>query len=87
MKTIIVDRMNPMWNIDQKLVEYTFRHIFEYCKDILKYRGYIYLNQIYEQLGAAWNPDDENICYRKDDKPIEFDLEAIGSNVYCVHII
>lgn len=87
MKTIIIDGQNPMWNKDRNFVEITFKHLLEYCKDTIKYRGYIYLNQIYEALGTPWNPDDENVCYKNDDKPIEFDFEMIGSDVYCVHII
>jgi hypothetical protein len=33
-----------------------------YCNDILKARGYIYLNTIYELFGVKWNPEWENLC-------------------------
>lgn len=87
MKTIIVDDQSFIWSKDRNLAESALRCVFSYCKDVLRYRGYIYLNQIYEQLGANWNPDDENICYRSDGKPLEFEHDVIGSDVYCIHII
>lgn len=33
-----------------------------YFNDLLKIRGYIYLNTIYEALGVKWDPDWENCC-------------------------
>lgn len=44
-----------------------------YMQDLLKSRGYIYLNQIYELLGIAWNPEQNNRCYVNDDH-IEFGI-------------
>lgn len=34
-----------------------------YLNDVLKARGYVYLNQIYEVLGLVWDPERENRCY------------------------
>ena len=31
--------------------------------DLLNTRGYLYLNQIYEELGIKWDPSKENILY------------------------
>lgn len=35
-----------------------------YVNDIIRLRGYIYLNQICEILGVEWNPDDVNHCIK-----------------------
>lgn len=35
----------------------------DYLNTVLKARGYVYLNQIYEVLGFAWDPKQENKCY------------------------
>lgn len=35
----------------------------DYLNDVLKARGYVYMNQIYEVLGFAWDPERENRCY------------------------
>jgi hypothetical protein len=44
-------------------------------QDVLKSRGYIYLNQIYEILGIAWDPKQDNHCYTQDDaNPVEFSI-------------
>lgn len=45
-----------------------FNHVWlqqqeRYLEVLLENRGYVYLNQIYEMLGLAWNPEDENRCY------------------------
>lgn len=34
-----------------------------YLNDRLKYNGYLYLNQIYEQLRLRWDPERDNRCY------------------------
>ena len=36
----------------------------QYINEIIRVRGYIYLNLIYESLGCEWNPDDRNVCIR-----------------------
>lgn len=35
----------------------------DYLNEVLKARGYVYLNQIYETLGFVWDPGRENKCY------------------------
>jgi hypothetical protein len=34
----------------------------DYINDLLKARGYIYLNQIYEMFGVKWRTEWENLC-------------------------
>ena len=44
-------------------------------QDLLKSRGYIYLNEIYAILGIAWDPKQDNNCYTQDDaNPVEFSI-------------
>lgn len=55
-----------------------------YLNDLLKARGYVYMNNIYENLGLAWNPFWENSCIIIDDcKCIKFDIRSVkdGFNV------
>ena len=74
MKTIIFDQNSVGWckydNRNRRFLECQF----SYLKELLALRGYLYLSQVYETLGAAWNPDDENVCYRKDDR---FNVEIL----------
>lgn len=78
MKTILFDEQCMGWdkNIDHNLMFLTTRA--DYIKEVLMQRGYIYLNQIYECLGAQWNPNLVNVCYRSTSGPIEFEFEPIS---------
>ena len=49
-------------NLEQDLMY--LRYIECYLNDLLKIRGYVYLNQICESLGVEWNPDDLNMIIR-----------------------
>ena len=40
------------------------RAMEQHINEIIRVRGYIYLNLIYELLGCEWNPDDRNPCIR-----------------------
>ena len=51
------------------MTEVEFNQIFiqqqeNYFNDVLKVRGYVYLNTIYEMLGIKWDPDWYNPCLR-----------------------
>lgn len=66
LKTVTFDRLSYHWenNIDYNLV---FLHAVEQnVNDIVRHRGYIYLNQICEILGVQWNSDDDNPCIKND---------------------
>lgn len=60
--TIYFDKKCVYWNIDNRLNEQFINHQMDYIRDLVKYRGYIYLNQIYEILGVKWEPRYENHC-------------------------
>ena len=66
MQTIAIkfDSSNPNWTGNNEQDRMFLCIMEQYINDILKHRGYIYLNQIYEHLGIEWNPDDRNTCVR-----------------------
>lgn len=33
-----------------------------WLNDLLRRKGYVYLNEIYEAFGVKWNPKDQNDC-------------------------
>ena len=34
----------------------------KYTNDLFRVRGYLYINDIYEDLGVEWNPEWKNLC-------------------------
>ena len=81
-KTIIFDESSIFWNKEMDYNQCFLKTRCEYFKDYLKYRGYIYLNRVYEGLGMEWNPDNENICFRKENGPVKFTYELNELNTY-----
>lgn len=60
---------------------------FEYLKlmentsnALFKVRGYLYINDIYEDLGVKWNPEWENHCYIYNNSKIEFKITQDGDD-------
>lgn len=37
--------------------------------------GYLYLNKVYERLRVKWDPNKENVVFKKDDGPIRFEFD------------
>ena len=48
-----------------------------YLEDIYRTRGYIYLNQIYEQYGVKWNPEWANHCYIYEVNPVKIEISIM----------
>lgn len=46
----------------------TLEHSFEVY-------GYLYLSRVYERLFIKWNPNNENVVFKKDDGPIRFEFD------------
>lgn len=70
LKIVSFDEYNPNW-VKSREYNILFLHCaLDHINGIIKNRGYIYLNQIYETLGAKWNPDWDNPCVRHDEKLI-----------------
>ena len=89
MKTIIFSK-DTSWGYnlsDQDNNRYFLKEklrILEHSFDIY---GYLYLNKVYEYLRIKWNPNNENLVFKKDDGPIrlEFDYNEV-TNEYIVII-
>ena len=73
---------------------WTTRHIvnvaflentFNYLKEQLKHRGYLYLNDIYETLGVKWDPNKVNLCFR-DEHDIDFEIVKVETLDYLIGI-
>lgn len=60
--TIYFDKNSIYWNNDNKMNEYFLNSQTDYIRDLIKNRGYIYLNRIYEILGIKWESKYENRC-------------------------
>ena len=61
----VFDERSQYWDVIEGS-EYNLlfvRGTMRYCTDEMRSLGYIYLNDIYEKFGVAWNPNDDNVCY------------------------
>ena len=55
-----------------------------YLKEKLFYRGYLYLNEVYESFGVRWNPKKANVCWH--DKPLSIETEQTGENEFMITV-
>lgn len=89
MKTIIFDETSPAFITDEnyETMNYEFLETqANYLKDKCGYRGYLYLNTVYEAFGVAWNPAEENVCYLEIEGGINFEIAPREDGTYLVHI-
>ena len=89
MKTIIFSK-DTSWKYDssdQDYNRYFLKEKFKSLEEAFNAYGYLYLNKVYERLMVKWNPNNENVVFKKDDGPIqlEFDHNEI-TNEYIVII-
>jgi hypothetical protein len=78
---------------DEESVNYTvgnremnlmyLRHVGERLNLLLEKRGYVYANQVYEEIGVEWDPDVQSLnkCFKKrfyDRIPIEIEERPRG---------
>lgn len=85
MKTIIFDELSPYWDREKRANLAVLDQRITHWENRIKLRGYIYLNEIYESLGADWNPDDENVCYRVGSS-VKFSYEEFEFNEFRIII-
>lgn len=89
MKPIVFNK-NTSWKFDTKdadLNRYFLKETFRRLTDAFDVYGYMYLNKVYERLFVKWNPDDENICFRKENGPITFEFYySEDKNEYIINI-
>ena len=58
-----------------------------HLNDLLKYRGYLYLNQIYENLMVKWDPKKENTCWTTDEySTVNAELKDYGDHGILISI-
>ena len=87
MKPIIFDEKSWKFdNTNKELNPLILYQTIDRLKSSFDCYGYIYLNEIYKRFAIKWNPDDENICYKKANGPIEISYSLIGSDAYEIHI-
>ena len=89
MKTIIF-RKYTSWKYDssdQDHNRYFLKEKLSSLEHSFEIYGYLYLNKVYEYLMVKWNPNNENVVFKKDDGPIrlEFDYNE-DTNEYVVTI-
>ena len=89
MKTIIFSK-DTSWKYDSSDQDYNRYFLKEALRTLeisFDVYGYLYLNKVYERLRVNWNPNKENVVFKKDDGPIrlEFDHNE-DTNEYIVTI-
>lgn len=91
LKTVMFDSTNYFWENDRTTNMMFLRMNENYLNDIIKRKGYIYLNEICERLGMGWNPDDENPCVKYNKArgvgDLEFDVVAQPDNAVLINIL
>ena len=89
METIIFskDTSRKYDSRDQDYNRYFLKEELRTLENSFDTYGYLYLNKVYECLRVRWNPNDENVVFKKDDGPIrlEFDHNE-DTNEYIVTI-
>ena len=86
MKTLVFDENCIGWTRNFDINREFLKRIRSSLNEALINRGYVYLNQIYEYLYLAWNPDDENICYRKENGFIDMRFKPMDNGAILVEI-
>lgn len=88
--TIMFDEKIDTWENNRDYNFMLLRHVEQRVNDLVRNRGYIYLNQIYETLGVNWNPEHENPCIIADNRDrivfVEFEVFSKPNNSYLVII-
>lgn len=64
------------------------RYNESYFNDVLKIRGYIYLNSIYEAFGIKWDPDWENLSLRfTSGRPLKLGIRKVNEDGFDIDIL
>ena len=89
MKAIIFSK-DTSWKYDSRDQDYNRYFLKGTLKD-LEYSfdtyGYLYLNKVYERLRVKWDPNNENVVFKKDDGQIRLEFyHNEDTNEYVVTI-
>ena len=76
MKTIIFnkDTSRKYNSSDQDYNRYFLKDELKSLENSFDIYGYLYLNKVYERLRVKWNPNNENVVFKKDDGPIRLEF-------------
>ena len=90
LKSVSFDSKSPYWMDDQAYIYKFLRMAERYVNETIRHRGYMYLNQICEQLGVGWNPEDGNACIKNDNVDriefVQFETFSQPDNSFLIHI-
>ena len=88
LKEVLYDDKAGYWMNDRKCNLLFIVTKEQYFNDLLRHRGYIYLNEICDGLGVGWNPMNENTCIKYDGIcSIKFWCLERPNNSYLIQII
>lgn len=89
MKTIIFSK-DTSWKYnpnDQDYNRYFLKENIKSLEESFEAYGYLYLSKVYERLFIKWNPNNENVVFKKDDGPIQLEFDHNeDTNEYIVTI-
>lgn len=87
MKTMVLtfDDSSYFWDKSLNYMSKFIEHLICYLRDKMRHKGYLYLNEICETFGIAWNSNDENVCYKMEDGLIDI-VYTEESNAYKIYI-
>ena len=77
MKTIIFSK-DTSWKYDSSDQDYNRYFLKERLRSLersFEVYGYLYLSKVYERLSINWNPNNENVVFKKDDGPIQLEFD------------
>ena len=74
---IMFDNKNILWEESNEGNIMQIRTTMEHLNDILERRGYIYLNQIYEEFFVRWDTQRCNHCILYNTNGIRFEINNI----------
>lgn len=82
-------KTSPYATTDVEFNQMFIRRQENFFNDVLKVRGYIYLNTIYEMLGIKWDPDWNNLCLRYEpyEAKLRFAVRAVNEDGFDIDIL
>ena len=86
MKTIIFDNGSFKWEDDYETNWCTIKSTTRLLYRSFDVRGYMYLNDIYEHFGIAWDPHEHNECFIKGSNSFILSWEHLKDNAFEINI-
>ena len=86
MKVLKFDRSATPWCRDNEMIKFFIIHQIEYIRQRLRANGYIYLSDIYETFGVAWDPHDENTVWIHNEHDFQLRYARVGDDAFEIYI-